>query len=104
MRAPRRAGRTAATGEPERVTPIIPPLAELVREYEQAAAWVSPARVAGVALNTLGLDEAAARQAVADAARETGLSATDPVRFGAGPIAAALEQALAERRRHATAP
>ena len=104
MRAPRRAGRAAATGEPEPVTPIIPPLAELVREYEQAAAWVSPARVAGVALNTLGLDEAAARRAVADAARETGRPATDPVRFGAGPIAAALEQALAERRRHATAP
>ncbi|MBI1797047.1 MAG: DUF1611 domain-containing protein [Candidatus Eisenbacteria bacterium] len=83
--------------------PAVPPLAELVRVYEQAAAWVRPAPVVAIALNTLGLDEGAARAAVAAAARETGLPAGDPVRFGAEPIAAAVLDHLNARRRHATA-
>jgi uncharacterized NAD-dependent epimerase/dehydratase family protein len=36
-----------------------------------------------VALNTASLDDEAARQAVEEAERETGLPANDPVRFGA---------------------
>ena len=68
----------------------IAPLPELVRAYESAAAWLRPARVAGIALNTRSLDEAAARAACERAARDTGLPATDPVRFGAAPLAAAI--------------
>lgn len=83
--------------------PSIPPLPEIVRDYELAAAWVKPAPVIGVALNTLGLDDGAARRAVASAGRSTGLPATDPVRFGAGPLADALLGHLEARRRHATA-
>jgi uncharacterized NAD-dependent epimerase/dehydratase family protein len=82
---------------------VIPPLARLVREYEETAAWVSPSRVLAVALNTLGLDEPEARAAVAAAGRETGLVASDPVRFGAGPLAEALLAARAARRAHAPA-
>jgi uncharacterized NAD-dependent epimerase/dehydratase family protein len=82
---------------------VIPPLAELVRVYEQAASWVRPAPVVAIALNTLRLDEAAARAAIAQAARETGLPATDPVRFGAGDLAEAVADHLHARRRHATA-
>jgi len=75
--------------------PWIPPLDELARSYEAAASWVSPGRVIGVALNTAGIDEAAARAAVRRAAETTGLPATDPVRFGAGSLADAVD---AERR------
>jgi uncharacterized NAD-dependent epimerase/dehydratase family protein len=99
------AGREGLRRAPEGEA-IIPPLAELVQEYQQAAAWLAPGRVVAVALNTLGLDEAAARAAVAAAARDTGLAATDPVRFGAGPIAAAviaMGTVGASRGDHATA-
>ena len=77
----------------------IPPLPELARVYEEAAGWVQPARVAGVALNTHDLDEPAARAACESASRETALPATDPVRFGARPLAEAV-RAL-RRRTHA---
>jgi uncharacterized NAD-dependent epimerase/dehydratase family protein len=60
----------------------IPPLPELVARAEEAAAWVRPARVVAIALNTRGLSDEAACAAVARAADETGLPAGDPVRFG----------------------
>ena len=47
-------------------------------------------KVAAIALNTRHLDERAARAAIADASRETGLPADDPVRFGAGGLADAV--------------
>ena len=82
---------------------VIPALGQLVREYEETAAWVSPARVVAVALNTRDLDERGARAALVEAAAETGLAASDPVRFGAGPLAEAVLTARAARRGHATA-
>src|SRR3989441_12319098 len=60
----------------------IPPLSELVEIYERAAAPVRPTKVIGICLNTFDMTEAAARAAVAQAAADTGLPATDPVRFG----------------------
>jgi uncharacterized NAD-dependent epimerase/dehydratase family protein len=71
----------------------IPPLRDLVRIYEDAASPVHPARVIGICLNTFDLDEGAARTAVADAARDTGLPATDPVRFDPLPLVDAIERA-----------
>jgi uncharacterized NAD-dependent epimerase/dehydratase family protein len=76
----------------------IPPLAELVALYERAAAPVRPTKVLGICLNTFDLPEAEARAAVRAAARDTGLPATDPVRFGADPIVDAItREALAAR-------
>ncbi len=78
------------------------PLADVARDNERAAGWVRPARTVGVALNTWRLDEREARAAVVEAARATGVPATDPVRFGAGPLAEAVLAAHAARRAHAT--
>ncbi len=80
----------------------VPALTSLVTAYESAAAWLKSASVVGVALNTLGLEEGAARAACERASRETGLPATDPVRFGAGPLAAAI--VAVARARHPSDP
>jgi uncharacterized NAD-dependent epimerase/dehydratase family protein len=68
----------------------IPPLRELVELHERISLIARPARVVAVALNTRDLDDAAARRAVAAATDETGLPATDPVRFGAGRLVDAI--------------
>jgi uncharacterized NAD-dependent epimerase/dehydratase family protein len=72
----------------------IPPLGELISAYEEVASRVRPARVAAIALNTSDLDEDAARLAVADAERQTGLVADDVVRFGADRVLDAVLGAL----------
>jgi uncharacterized NAD-dependent epimerase/dehydratase family protein len=58
------------------------PLPELVKLYEGAIGWIRPARVSALALNTRGLDDDEAHAAIAAVSEETGLPATDPVRFG----------------------
>ncbi len=50
------------------------------------ARHVRPAPVVAVALKTNRIDADAAREAIAQTERETGLVADDPVRFGAGRI------------------
>jgi uncharacterized NAD-dependent epimerase/dehydratase family protein len=64
----------------------IPTLRELVELHERISLPRRPAKVLAIALNTAGLDEAAARSAVEDAERETDLPADDPVRFGPGRL------------------
>jgi uncharacterized NAD-dependent epimerase/dehydratase family protein len=61
----------------------IPPLPELIDLHERLSLPARQAKVAALALNTLGLSEDAANAAVSSAADETGLPADDPVRFGA---------------------
>jgi uncharacterized NAD-dependent epimerase/dehydratase family protein len=68
----------------------IPTLRELVELHERMALPARRARVVAVALNTRRLDEDSARAAIREAERETGLPATDPVRFGAGPLVDAV--------------
>jgi uncharacterized NAD-dependent epimerase/dehydratase family protein len=64
----------------------IPTLRELVELHERISLPRRPAKVLAIALNTAGLDEAAARSAVEEAERETELPADDPVRFGPGRL------------------
>jgi uncharacterized NAD-dependent epimerase/dehydratase family protein len=68
----------------------IPPLSELADLHERMSLLARPARVVAVALNTSSLGEDEARAAVAEAERETGLPANDPVRFGAGNLVDAV--------------
>ena len=76
----------------------IPPLKELIALHEQIAAPLRPAPVIGVALNTFDLDDAAARDAVKRTEDETGLPATDPVRFDSRPLVDAIARFHASRR------
>ena len=64
----------------------IPPLSEYIKLYEMIGSAVHPTRVIGISLNTYDLSEDAARRACEAAAEETGLPATDPVRFDASPL------------------
>jgi uncharacterized NAD-dependent epimerase/dehydratase family protein len=82
-----RAGTTEVEGYPGHPLPSLPELVEL---HERMSLPARPARVAAVALNTAGLDEEAAAAAVAEAARDTGLPAADPVRDGSESLLAAV--------------
>jgi uncharacterized NAD-dependent epimerase/dehydratase family protein len=75
----------------------IPPLAEYVRLYEMTGSAVYPTKVIGIALNTFDMDDLSAHTACATAARETGLPATDPVRFDPGPLVDAIVKTKDER-------
>lgn len=74
----------------------IPPLPDLVDIYEATAHPVFPSRVIGIALNTYDLTDEQARAAVAQAERDTGLPATDPVRFDPAPLVDAVVKAHAD--------
>lgn len=80
----------------------IPPLTDYVRWYESLGSAVHPTKVIAVSLNTVGLDDTAARAACDRASQETGLPCTDPVRFDPAPLLDAVVAARdAYRRRRA---
>jgi uncharacterized NAD-dependent epimerase/dehydratase family protein len=81
----------------KRLQAAIPPLREVVSLYEALLRPWKPARVAAIALNTSSLSAGDARRAVDDAAAETGLPATDAVRFGCGTILPAVLHAAGRR-------
>jgi uncharacterized NAD-dependent epimerase/dehydratase family protein len=85
-------GRTHVEGDATH-SPI-PSLRELVDLHERMSLKLRPAKVVCVALNTSGVGEEEARDAIAAAEAETGLLADDPVRFGAGKL---LDAVLRER-------
>ena len=88
-----KAGATAIRNYPALA---IPPLPELVTAYENVVRPVRPARVVAIALNTSELDtDEEAREAVAAAQDETGLTADDVVRFGSDRVLDAVLEALA---------
>jgi uncharacterized NAD-dependent epimerase/dehydratase family protein len=73
----------------------IPPLSEYVRLYETMGSTVHPTKVIAISLNTYDLTDAQARKACEAAARDTGLPATDPVRFDSAPLIEAVAAARA---------
>ncbi|HKV72111.1 MAG TPA: DUF1611 domain-containing protein [Gemmatimonadales bacterium] len=77
----------------------IPPLRDLITIYEDAARPLRESKVIAVCLNTYDLDERAARDAVARAAQDTGLPATDPVRFDPAPVVDAMIKAADEKKK-----
>ena len=67
----------------------IPPIQEVINLYQTVATaggtFTSP-KIAGIALNTFGVDKNEARDAIADISKITGLPCTDVVRFNPDPI------------------
>lgn len=85
------AGRTAIEEPPYTK---LPPLSELVTAYETLAAINRPAKVACISLNCHGLSDGDAVAAIAQAERETGLPAGDPLRGDAPKLWDAVAAAL----------
>jgi uncharacterized NAD-dependent epimerase/dehydratase family protein len=81
-------GRTITEGDPT-ASPI-PSLPELIDLHERMSLKRRPAKVVAVALNTSTVSEEEAREAIAAAEEETGLSVDDPVRFGAEKLLEAV--------------
>ena len=84
----------------------MPSLTEAIRMNEAMLEPLRPARVIGISLKTTELPEAEARLAVQRAEEETGLPATDPVRFGPEPLVRAILKAAgpAAMKRSAQVP
>jgi uncharacterized NAD-dependent epimerase/dehydratase family protein len=77
-------------------TPLLG-IPQAIAHYEAVAATVKPAKVVGVALCTLGMDETAAREAVMTVRRETGVPCEDIVRFGTTAYYEAIAPAIAHK-------
>jgi len=69
----------------------------LVALHEELCATVKPASVVGIALNTFGLDDAAAAEEIARAREETSLPADDVIRDGAARLWGAIAPKLVKR-------
>jgi uncharacterized NAD-dependent epimerase/dehydratase family protein len=67
--------------------------------HEQMLAPLRPSKVIALALNTSDLSERRAQEAIARAKDDTGLPATDPVRYDPSPIVDAIEQFHGRRQR-----
>jgi uncharacterized NAD-dependent epimerase/dehydratase family protein len=78
----------------------LPSIREVIDLTTACGRLTNPAiRCIGIAINTQALDEAAARQVLAEADAAHGLPAVDPVRFGVGPIVDRLASAFPQSTR-----
>ncbi|MEM8611943.1 MAG: DUF1611 domain-containing protein [Cyanobacteria bacterium P01_H01_bin.105] len=71
----------------------IPPIQKVINLYQTVATaggTYSAPKVAGIALNTFGVDESEAKKTISTLTKDTGLPCTDVVRFGPTPILEAI--------------
>ncbi len=71
----------------------LPELTQLIKMSEAIVDYVSPAKVIGVAINTVGLTDNEAKAVIERARKETGLPCTDPVRFSVAQLVDAIQTA-----------
>jgi uncharacterized NAD-dependent epimerase/dehydratase family protein len=69
----------------------MPSLDRTIELYESVVEPIHPARIVGVALNGLGLNDAEQDRAIEEVRRQTGLPVVDPVRTGVGDLVDAIE-------------
>ncbi len=69
----------------------VPTYEEMIRVHEAIARPLFPCRVVAVSLNCIGMSMGDARREVDRVEQETGLPATDCVKFGCGPVLEALK-------------
>ncbi len=77
---------------------LFPSLNRMIQLNEDTVSWVrpeQPCKVVGLAVMTIGLNEQEARDTLKQAEDETGLPATDVLRFGAGVLMDALSRHFA---------
>jgi uncharacterized NAD-dependent epimerase/dehydratase family protein len=67
-----------------------PDLKSIIGLHESVVDVFKPSKVAGIAVNSVGLAEAEAMDFIRGCEAETGLPATDPYRFGAGKLTETL--------------
>lgn len=70
----------------------LPPLTEMISQYEMLTAPIKPAKVIGIALNCYDLSERETEKAIDSVEKETGLPATDVVRFSAEKLVDAIQK------------
>jgi len=73
----------------------LPSLKRMIAFNEDTVSWVRPDRpckVAGLSIVTFGMSDEKARDAIKQAEEETGLPATDPLRYGAEKLMDALSK------------
>lgn len=75
-----------------RYTVPLPPISHLIQQYEMLASPIKPAKVIGIALNCFDLTESEALKAIKDVEEQTGLPATDVVRFGSDKLVNAIRR------------
>ena len=74
-----------------RYTVPLPSLSDMIKQYEMLTNPIKPAKVIGVALNCFDLSERESYQAIDAVETETGLPATDVVKFGADKLVDAIQ-------------
>ena len=76
-----------------RYTVPLPSLTDMINHYETLAAPIKPAKVIGIALNCFDLTKKETVKAINDIEKETGLPATDVVKYGADKLVDAIQRA-----------